>query len=100
MLTFVNGKLFPHLQNLGDDAAANKFNRIFSTIKNHQSRGASFARVVTQVDRLHFSESTDVDVLSEIYESLLKEVASVAGYAGEFYTPRHVVRAMVSVVSP
>ena len=100
MLAFVNGELFPHLQNLGDDALAVKFKRIFSTIKNHQSRGASFAQVVSQVDRLHFSEKNDVDVLSEIYESLLKDVAAVPGYAGEFYTPRHIIRAMVKVVRP
>lgn len=100
MLAFVNGKLFPHLQNLGDDALALKFNRIFSTIKNHQSRAASFAQVVSQIDRLHFSDKADVDVLSEIYESLLKDVAAVPGYAGEFYTPRHIIRLMVSVAAP
>lgn len=100
MLTFVNGKLFPHLQNLGDDALGAKFNRIFSTVKNHQSRPASFAQVVAQIDRLHFSEKTDVDVLSEIYESLLKDVAAVSGYAGEFYTPRHIIRLMVKTVKP
>ena len=56
--------------------------------------------MVTQVDKLHFSEKTDVDVLSEIYERLLRDVASVAGYAGEFYTPRHIIGAMVQVVKP
>lgn len=100
MLTFVNGKLFPHLQNLGDDALSGRFKRIFSTVKNHQSNGASFAQVVAQVDRLHFSDKTDVDVLSEIYESLLKDVAAVSGYAGEFYTPRHIIRLMVKMVNP
>lgn len=100
MLAFVNGKLFPYLQNMGDDALAMRFSRIFSTIKNHQSRGPSFARVVAQIDKLHFNEKTDVIVLSEIYERLLKDVAEVSGYAGEFYTPRHIIRAMVSVVQP
>lgn len=100
MLLFVNGKLFPYLQNMGDDALAIRFGRIFSTIKNHQSRGPSFARVVAQIDKLHFSDKTDVIVLSEIYERLLKDVAEVSGYAGEFYTPRHIIRAMVSVVQP
>ena len=38
--------------------------------------------------------------LSEIYERLLKDVASVAGYAGEFYTPRHIIAAMIQVVKP
>jgi len=100
MLSFANGKLFPHLQNLGQDSLALRFNRIFSTIKNHQSRGASFARVVAQVDKLHFNDRTDIIVLSEIYEQLLKDVAQVSGYAGEFYTPRHIIRAMVQMVKP
>lgn len=100
MLAFVNGKLFPHLQNMSGDAVAARLSRIFSTVKNQQSRGPSFARVVAQVDRLHFSDRTDVIVLSEIYERLLKDVAEVAGYAGEFYTPRHIIDAMVKVVAP
>src|SRR5262245_16622036 len=82
MLAFVNGKLWPSLQQLGDDSLSERFRRIFSSVKNHQSRGPSFARVVAQVDKLHFSERTDVIVLSEIYERLLKDVAQVSGYAG------------------
>jgi type I restriction enzyme M protein len=100
MLTFVDGKLWPHLCTISDGPVAARINRIFKTIKNHQSRGASFARVVTQINKLHFSDKTDVDVLSEIYERLLKDVAQVAGYAGEFYTPRHIIEAMVNVVKP
>jgi len=100
MISFVDRELWPHLRGLHDGPSAARLSRIFSTIKNHQTRGASFARVVTQVDKLHFSEKTDVDVLSEIYERLLKDVASVAGYAGEFYTPRHIIAAMVQVVKP
>jgi len=57
--------------------------------------------VVQQVDKLHFSSETDVIVLSEIYEDLLKRVAAdSAGYAGEFYTQRHIIRTMVEVVQP
>src|SRR5262249_15897181 len=42
-----------------------------------------------------------VIVLSELYEGLLKDVAAdSAGYAGEFYTQRHIIRAMVQVVRP
>jgi type I restriction enzyme M protein len=100
MLGFVDKNLWPHLRGLHDGPVAERISRIFSTVKNHQTRGASFARVVTQVNKLHFSEKTDVDVLSEIYERLLKDVASVAGYAGEFYTPRHIIGAMVQVVKP
>jgi type I restriction enzyme M protein len=69
--------------------------------RNYCRRGVSFAKVVQQVDKLHFSDDTDVHVLSEIYEDLLKRVAAAsAGYAGEFYTQRHIIRAMVEVVMP
>jgi type I restriction enzyme M protein len=78
-----------------------RFSRIFSSVRNYCRRGASFARVVGQVNRLHFSDETDVIVLSELYEGLLKDVAAdSAGYAGEFYTQRHIIRAMVDVVRP
>ncbi|MBK6689480.1 MAG: N-6 DNA methylase [Deltaproteobacteria bacterium] len=110
MLEFVDGKLWHYLQSFGttpetkqfaNDPIAERFRRIFSTVRNHSRRGASFARVVQQVNRLHFSDETDVIVLSELYEDLLKRVASdSAGYAGEFYTQRHVIRAMVAVVEP
>lgn len=107
MLEFVTGKLWTKLtspepkKGLGDDPLAQRFRRIFQNVRNYCRRGVSFAKVVQQVDRLHFADDTDVHVLSEIYEDLLKRVAAdSAGYAGEFYTQRHVIRAMVQVVQP
>lgn len=101
MLEFVNGKLWKKLRNLGDDAVAERFRRVFTAVRNHSRRGVSFARVVQQINRVRFGEDTDVIVLSEIYERLLKDVAAdSAGYAGEFYTQRHIIRLMVEVVQP
>jgi type I restriction enzyme M protein len=107
MLEFVDGKLWIKLtspdpeKGLGDDAIAQRFRRIFDNVRNYCRRGVSFARVVQQVNKLHFSSETDVIVLSEIYEDLLKRVAAdSAGYAGEFYTQRHIIRVMVQVVQP
>jgi type I restriction enzyme M protein len=101
MLAFANGELWNKLENLGEDAMGQRFARIFSSVRNYCRRGASFARVVGQINRLHFSDETDVIVLSELYEGLLKDVAAdSAGYAGEFYTQRHIIRAMVEVVRP
>jgi type I restriction enzyme M protein len=101
MLNFVKGPLWTKLENLGDDALAERFLRIFSTVRNHFRRGVSFAKVVQQVNRLHFSDETDVIVLSELYENLLKQVAADSvGWAGEFYTQRHIIRAMVDAVRP
>lgn len=107
MLEFADGKLWIKLtspdpkKGLGNDALAQRFRRIFENVRNYCRRGVSFARVVQQVDKLHFSNATDVIVLSEIYEDLLKRVAAdSAGYAGEFYTQRHIIRAMIEVVQP
>ncbi|HSQ42889.1 MAG TPA: N-6 DNA methylase [Fibrobacteraceae bacterium] len=107
MLKFVSTRLWDKLtliqpgKGMGTDALAQRFQRIFSTVKNHCRKGATFARVVQQINRLHFADNTDVIVLSEIYESLLKRVAAdSAGYAGEFYTQRHIIRAMIEVVKP
>ena len=101
MLEFVNGKLWKKLRNIGDDAVGERFRRVFTVVRNHSRRGVSFARVVQQVNSVRFGEDTDVIVLSEIYERLLKDVAAdSAGYAGEFYTQRHIIRLMVEVVKP
>ena len=107
MLEFVQSRLWLKLtspdpkKGLGDDPLAHRFRRIFENVRNYCRRGVSFAKVVQQVDKLHFSDDTDVHVLSEIYEDLLKRVAAdSAGYAGEFYTQRHIIRAMIEVVKP
>ena len=107
MLEFVKNDLWYKLTSedpkvgMGDDDLAVKFRRIFNNVNNHCRRGTSLARVVKQVQKLKFSSETDIHVLSEIYELLLKEVADdSAGYAGEFFTQRHIVRAIVEVVKP
>jgi type I restriction enzyme M protein len=107
MLEFVDTTLWERLTSknsgvgLGSGPAAERFRRIFSSVKNHCQRGATFARVVAEIDKLQFSNNTDISILSKIYEDLLKRVASdSAGYAGEFYTPRHIISAMVEVLQP
>lgn len=101
LLTFVDGKLWPALRTLGADPVSQQFERIFHTVRNHCRTGTSFAKVVHQVNRLDFGAAADIIVLSEIYEGLLKDVAAdSAGYAGEFYTQRHIIAAMVEIVDP
>jgi type I restriction enzyme M protein len=101
MLKFVNDQVWPKLLSLGSDPGAQRFQRIFSSVRNHCRKGVIFAKVVDQVNRLHFSDQTDVMILSELYESLLKQVAADSpGYAGEFFSPRHIIRPMVRVLRP
>lgn len=101
LLTFVDGRLWPALRQLGTDPVGQQLNRIFGTVRNHCRTGTSLAKVVNQVNRLDFKQAADIIVLSEIYEGLLKDVAAdSAGYAGEFYTQRHIIEAMVKVTRP
>jgi type I restriction enzyme M protein len=70
MLEFVDRKLWIKLtsaesdKGMGEDAVGIRFRRIFSTVRNHCRRGATFARVVQQINRLHFSDATDVIALT------------------------------------
>ena len=101
MFKFVKGELWDKLQDLGDDAIGERFRRIFNTVKNHSRKSSSFAKVVQHVNRINFGNDGDVIILSKLYEDLLKKVASdSAGYAGEFYTPRHIVQLMIQAVDP
>src|SRR3954470_24301391 len=74
LLAFVDGKLWPKLRNLGEDSTSQQFQRIFETVRNHCRTGTSFAKVVSQVNRLDFGAHSDIIVLSELYEGLLKDV--------------------------
>ena len=42
----------------------------------------------------------DTHLLSQVYEEILQEMGSEGGWAGEFYTPRPIVRLMVDIVDP
>ena len=46
-----------------------------------------------------FNRSEDRHVFGDIYEQILRDLQS-AGNAGEYYTPRPLIRAMIKVVDP
>jgi hypothetical protein len=46
------------------------------------------------------TRSEELHTLGGLYESPLQEMRDTAGVAGEFYTPRPVVRFMVQVANP
>ncbi|WP_242027392.1 N-6 DNA methylase [Sphaerospermopsis sp. FACHB-1094] len=56
--------------------------------------------VLNKVNEIRFDKSEEVNLLSTLYESMLKEMRDAAGDSGEFYTPRPVVRFMVQVMNP
>jgi type I restriction enzyme M protein len=56
--------------------------------------------VINKVHGIHFTASGEIHTLGHLYESMLKEMRDAAGDSGEFYTPRAVVRFMVTVTDP
>lgn len=105
---YVNKELFPYLKSFanagttGEDPKSftYKIGAIFQYLDNKVASGHTLREVLDIVDSLNFQSESDLFELSLVYEGLLQNMGDAGGYAGEFYTPRSVVRAMVKVVDP
>jgi type I restriction enzyme M protein len=56
--------------------------------------------VVDKLSAINFNSSDDIHTVSLFYESMLREMRDSAGDAGEFYTPRPVVRFIIDRLAP
>jgi type I restriction enzyme M protein len=56
--------------------------------------------MINKVNTIHFTSSEEISTLGHLYESMLKEMRDAAGDSGEFYTPRPLVKFIVTVVNP
>lgn len=73
---------------------------VFNGIQNRMVSGYLLRDIINKINGIHFSSSEEIHTLSHLYESMLREMRDAAGDAGEFYTPRPVVRFMVQVTDP
>ena len=67
---------------------------------NRMINGYLLRDVVNKVSEIHFTSSEEIHTLGHLYESMLKEMRDAAGDSGEFYTPRALVKFIVTVVHP
>lgn len=101
---FVNNELFPYLKGFANQTQADtksftyKIGAIFQYLDNRIASGHTMREVLDLIDGLNFQSESDLFELSLVYERLLQNMGDAGGYAGEFYTPRPVVRAMVEVL--
>lgn len=110
LTNYVNNELFPYLKGFANAAATGaaadpksftyKIGAIFQYLDNKIASGHTLREVLDIVDNLNFQSETDLFELSLVYEGLLQNMGDAGGYAGEFYTPRPVVRAMLQVIDP
>ena len=73
---------------------------IFAGALNKIPNPSDLQRVISMIDDVGWT-SMDVDAKGEIYESLLERVASdTKSGAGQYFTPRPLIRAMVEALRP
>ena len=102
---FVNGKLFPYLQSF--QAAEQdvkslryKISTIFGFIDNRIASGHTLREILDIIDSMNFQSEKELFELSQVYEGLLKSMGQEGGYAGEFYTPRALIRTITEATNP
>ncbi len=86
------------LETLGEQGGI--LTKIFQGATNKINNAAILYRVVQMIDKENWV-SMSSDVKGEIYEELLKKNAEdIKSGAGQYFTPRPLIRAMVRCVSP
>src|SRR3954453_8260264 len=107
VLEFVNARLIPHLKGLRNKPDASPRQRVIAEILS----GVERVRIDTEtnlkegLDKVHEISQKDIDpthvfALSQVYEGLLRKMGEKGSDAGQFFTPREVIRAMVRAVDP
>ncbi len=95
--------LFAYLRGLtssnGDDRR-DVISTVFRGVDNRMRSGYLLRDVINKIHSIHFTSTDEMHTLGALYESMLREMRDAAGDAGEFYTPRAVVRFMVAVNDP
>lgn len=95
--------LFYYLRGLQSETGTERkdvISTVFKGVTNRMINGYLLRDVINKVDEIHFTNNEEVNTLSHLYESILKEMRDASGDAGEFYTPRPVVKFMVEMLNP
>lgn len=95
--------LFYYLRSLQSETGTERKDviaTVFRGVSNRMNNGYLLRDVVNKVDEIHFTNNEEINTLSHLYESILKEMRDASGDAGEFYTPRPVVKFMVEILDP
>jgi len=101
LLPFVHGRLIPALANLSGSPVRDTVASIFSERNVVVCASPYNLRdVLDIVNGIDFHSQDDIFTVSQVYEGLLQRLGNENRMAGEFYTPRPVIRFIVQVVNP
>ena len=93
LLPCVRDEVFPHLRHLGNGSGLSEF---MADAQLMIQKPSLLVEAVNMVDQLPL---TTGDQKGDLYEYLLSKLTT-AGIAGQFRTPRHIIRLMVELVDP
>lgn len=101
MFETVRNEVFPFIKSLGSNGHEDPER---TSTYTHHMRDALFMmptpRVLANVvDQLDSIDMDDRDTKGDLYEYMLGKIAS-AGQAGQFRTPRHIIKLMVEMTAP
>ncbi len=107
LMEFINGKLIPHLKRMRDKPDATPRQKVIAEILSgvERTRIDTETNLLEVLDKVHEISQKDIDpthvfALSQVYEGLLLKMGEKGSDAGQFFTPREVIRAMVRIVDP
>jgi type I restriction enzyme M protein len=106
-MNFVNGELIPYLKKLKNKTNATPRQKVISEIMSgvEKTRIDTEKNLLDVLDKVHEITNEGIDpthvfALSQIYEGLLLKMGEKGSDAGQFFTPREVIRAMVRAIAP
>jgi type I restriction enzyme M protein len=114
LITFINqdeavrpdGKrgagLFAYLRSLesANGDRRDVISRVFQGTVNRMVNGYLLRDVINRINGIHFTSKDEIHTLGHLYETMLREMRDAAGDSGEFYTPRALVKFIVTAMNP
>lgn len=110
LIQFVRGRLLPGLARLNGSPLANTIGGIFSdehvgdqtVVRNLPvcASGYNLKDVLTIINSIRFESDDEIFTITQFYEDLLWRMGQENQIAGEFQTPRPVIRFMIDVIDP
>lgn len=106
-MSFVNSDLLPTLRNLKDNPGSTTRQKVISQVfSSFERTGIDTERNLLDIlDKIHELTLEQIDEthmfpISQVYEGLLQKMGENNNDGGQFFTPREVIRVMVSVINP
>jgi len=95
-LDHIKGEVFPWFKEMGEEGSS--FEAYMANAEFKVNKPSLLIEACNAIEQMQVSEQNQ-DVQGDLYEYLLSKL-NTAGRAGQFRTPRHIIRMMVGMIDP